>query len=266
MTVSAATPAGSTLAPGGSRTFTYTLSGAPSGSGTLTATWNYLGMTCFKQVEIFPPVPNICNPSNPTLVVDVISPITGRIWMDRNLGANQAATSATDAQSYGHLFQWGRGADGHQYVNRYAGDGVTTSGTTTTLSSTDSPGHGDFITANFGSANGNNWRSTTNNNLWQGVNGTNNPCPSGYRLPSDGNFQLENLLGGVTGFANSVLRLPRTGSRENDGSLTFAAGTTYYWTSTIINNQARVLRITEGSYQFTTRGEVYGLAVRCIKN
>jgi len=33
--------------------------------------------------------------------------------MDRNLGATQVATSSTDENSYGDLYQWGRRADGH---------------------------------------------------------------------------------------------------------------------------------------------------------
>ena len=39
---------------------------------------------------------------------------TGRIWMDRNLGATRVPTSASDAQGYGDLYQWGREKDGHQ--------------------------------------------------------------------------------------------------------------------------------------------------------
>ena len=93
----------------------------------------------------------------------------GKIWMDRNLGATRVATSPTDAASYGDYYQWGRGADGHQKI---------TSATTTTLSSADQPGNGSFILAP------DDWRSTQNDNLWQGVSGTNNPCPSGYRLPT----------------------------------------------------------------------------------
>ena len=38
----------------------------------------------------------------------------GRIWLDRNLGATQVATAYNDTASYGHLYQWGRYADGHQ--------------------------------------------------------------------------------------------------------------------------------------------------------
>jgi serine/threonine protein kinase len=71
-----------------------------------------------------------------TAVVNVTNPATGRVWMDRNLGASRAATSSTDAQAYGDLYQWGRAADGHQ---------KRTSATTTTLSSGDQPGHGSFI-------------------------------------------------------------------------------------------------------------------------
>lgn len=44
---------------------------------------------------------------------EVTSP-TGRIWMDRNLGASQVAISSTDSASYGDLYQWGRATDGHE--------------------------------------------------------------------------------------------------------------------------------------------------------
>ena len=47
----------------------------------------------------------------PTAIVDVTNPTTGKTWMDRNLGASQVATSSTDANSYGDLYQWGRAAD-----------------------------------------------------------------------------------------------------------------------------------------------------------
>jgi len=44
----------------------------------------------------------------------VTSPYTGRVWLDRNLGASQVCTSATDTACYGDYYQWGRGHDGHQ--------------------------------------------------------------------------------------------------------------------------------------------------------
>jgi len=80
---------------------------------------------------------------------------TGRVWLDRNLGATQVAESSTDSAAYGDLYQWGRSADGHQ---------LRDSGTTATLSNSDTPGHGNFITT---SSTPNDWRNPQNDNLWQ---------------------------------------------------------------------------------------------------
>ena len=85
-----------------------------------------------------PPYPtgSVFGPSGPTIVNGVTNPSTGKIWMDRNLGAIQVATSSTDENSYGDLYQWGRGADGHQ---------LRTSTTTSILSSTDQPPNNNYI-------------------------------------------------------------------------------------------------------------------------
>ncbi len=61
----------------------------------------------------------------------------GLCWFDRNLGASQVPTAGNDPLGYGDLFQWGRLDDGHQDRQ---------SGTTSTLSNSDIPGHDDFIT------------------------------------------------------------------------------------------------------------------------
>jgi len=47
-------------------------------------------------------------PAYTSQIPNVTNPITGETWMDRNLGAIQVATSSTDADSYGDLYQWGR--------------------------------------------------------------------------------------------------------------------------------------------------------------
>ena len=82
------------------------------------------------------PVGTVFCASGPTAIVDVINPITGKIWMDRNIGASQAATSSTDTLAYGDLFQWGRNSDGHQCRN---------SNTTSSISSVDQTNNGNFI-------------------------------------------------------------------------------------------------------------------------
>jgi hypothetical protein len=56
--------------------------------------------------------------------------------MAYNLGATAPANSSVEIAQYGDLYQWGRGADGHQ---------IKTSGTTNTRSDIDSPGHDLFI-------------------------------------------------------------------------------------------------------------------------
>jgi len=142
-----------------------------------------------------------------------VTSTTGAVWMDRNLGASQVATSSTDAGAYGDLYQWGRGADGHEKRD---------SETTSTLSTTDTPGHGDFITT---SSSTNDWRSPQNDNLWQGVDGVNNPCPVGYRLPTESEWDAERdswSSSNSFGAYGSPLKLPVAGYRFfDDGSLSF---------------------------------------------
>jgi uncharacterized protein (TIGR02145 family) len=206
-----------------------------------------------------------CNPNNPTAVVDVTNPTSGKTWMDRNLGANRAAISSTDAEAYGSMFQWGRFADGHQCVNRFAGYGVTTSSTTSTLSTTATPSHGDFIAVNNAQ-----WQSPTVNNLWQGVDGINNPCPSGFRLPTEAEWNEERLSWSSNdseGAFSSSLKLPLAGLREfESGLVSFTGSHARYWSSSTFELSARMLEFGANSclVQFSTRA--IGLSVRCIKD
>jgi hypothetical protein len=195
--------------------------------------------------------------SGSTQIINVLNPSTGKIWMDRNLGASQVATSSTDALAYGDLYQWGRRADGHQCRN---------SATTSTLSSSDQPTLGNFILSSNTSLD---WRSPQNNNLWQGVNGVNNPCPIGYRLPTEVELNVErtswssNDLGGA--FA-SPLKLPMGGGRNSSGSLIEVGNDGYYWSSTISGTSSVDLAFGNGDAQIFSNPRVLGLSVRCIKN
>jgi uncharacterized protein (TIGR02145 family) len=269
-----------TLLPGtfanGAGTLTYTITGTPSAVGTASFAINIGGQSCSLTRTVAPVgVPNICNPSNPTAIVDVTNGFTGKTWMDRNLGANRAATSSTDAQSYGSLYQWGRGSDGHQCVNRYAGDGVTTSSTTALNAtvSTDTPPHGNYILINAGN---NDWRSPQNNSLWQGVSGTNNPCPTGYRLPTETELNNERLswvqapissTNNAAGAFASPLKLPMAGNRSRgNGSLLVVGSSGSYWSSTVSSADARFLGFGSSSANMYTNNRAFGLSVRCIKD
>jgi len=194
-----------------------------------------------------------------TTVVEVTNSSTGKIWMDRNLGASQVATSSTDANSYGDLYQWGRGSDGHQCRN---------SATTTTLSSIDVPGHGDFILAPSSPFD---WRSPQNTNLWQGVNGVNNPCPSGYRLPTETEINDERLSwspnNNSAGAFASPLKLPMAGGRyDSDGLLYNVGSFGYYWSGTVSGAYARDLRFSSSNANMYTFSRAFGYSVRCLKD
>jgi hypothetical protein len=194
----------------------------------------------------------------PTAIVDVTNPTTGKIWMDRNLGASQVATSSVDTNSYGDLYQWGRRADGHQ---------CRTSPTTATLSSTDQPAHGDFITVNSGNYD---WRSPQNDNLWQGVNGVNNPCPSGYRLPTNAELDSERLSWSANSSAGafaSALKLPMAGARySSNGSLYFVGSLGDYWGSTVNGAYASDLVFGSSDAFVDDDNRAIGFSVRCLKD
>jgi uncharacterized protein (TIGR02145 family) len=193
--------------------------------------------------------------TDPLVFSQVTNPTTGKIWMDRNLGASQVATSSTDVASYGDLYQWGRGTDGHQ---------IRTSGTTTTLSSTDAPGHGNFI---LKPDYPNDWRSPENTNLWQGVSGVNNPCPAGYRIPTNSELDAERVSwssNNATGAFASPLKLPVAGSRDGqDGTLYVATGGNY-WSSTASSSNSRRLGFSSYSAGMISLARAMGYSVRCI--
>lgn len=184
----------------------------------------------------------------------------GQVWMDYNLGASRVATSSTDAEAYGDLYQWGRGTDGHE---------KRTSGTTSKKATSDTPGHGLFIT----DAEANppiDWRTPQNDNLWQGVSGINNPCPAGFRLPTETELETE-----VASWAShdsacaygSPLKLVVAGSRYFSGELSVDVGSVgSYWSSTVEGNYSRVLSFFSSNALIYSDGRLGGNSVRCFKD
>ena len=227
----------------------------------------------------FPPDNVNCNPKFQTAVVEVTNPTTGKTWMDRNLGAEQVATSTTDSKSFGDLYQWGRGADGHQCRNSTEQTGRSTN---------DQPGHNRFITVTRASTTTNDWRINQNNNLWQGVTGINNPCPQGFRLPTDVEARAERLTWSSqshVGAFNSVLKLPLAGYRDINGDiLATAQGSEYgfIWTSsdsgTSPTEADSYIQYKSDALAYNDTGDkpasafenpydrARGYSVRCIKN
>lgn len=235
---------------------------------------------------------------------------TGRIWMDKNLGATRVATSPTDSASFGFYFQWGRGADGHQerlsipynYDNNHylsnvwknsiypwregsnmlSGANYMTNAIENfnrvnpesnakyiTQSFSDSPDHNYFIhirevndlnsefeynsiyRSNVYKFTEYDWRFPSNDELWQGVDGTNNPCPPKFRLPTSTEWEEEvstwNAPSNENAAFSSPLKLPAASYRDGKqgyiekmyrGAFSGNDVLGNYWTSTVVNTQS----------------------------
>ncbi|CAK8723475.1 MAG: major paralogous domain-containing protein [Candidatus Electronema aureum] len=190
-----------------------------------------------------------------TCDVPTVTSPTGRVWMDRNLGASRVATSYNDGQAYGDSYQWGRLADGHQ---------KRTGGYTYQRSTTDVPGHDQFICMSNNSTDWN-WRVPQNGNLWQGVNGINNPCPTGFRLPTADEWQAEMdtwISRDEIGAFASPLKLSRTTAVH---PACVRIGESHeYWSSTVKDAVSALFSTFDGSIIFGSRAG--GTSVRCIKD
>jgi uncharacterized protein (TIGR02145 family) len=190
-----------------------------------------------------------------SITIATVVGANGKIWMDRNLGATRVATFSTDDASYGDLYQWGRGTDGHQIrTSGTAAGPIATPWTSTS-----------FIT---NSTTPYDWRNPKEDNLWQGVSGTNNPCPSGYRLPTDAEWTTEmNSWSSKTsvGAFNSTLKLPLAGYRLNTGGLV-SNNDGIYWSSSISSNNSKTLSFATAGAGVGSYTRATGNSVRCIKN
>ena len=203
------------------------------------------------------------------LTYGIVMGADGKKWLDRNLGATRVATSFDDYQSYGNLYQWGRGADGHQLINHTTATAATAvNGNTSTLATSDTPGNNLFIKQPSFPYD---WRNPANNNLWQGVNGTNNVCPAGFRLPTNTEQGALVTAAGITNSAtaySSSLKLTAAGFRDlSDASLNLLGVYGSYWSSSVSGTNALGLSLYDsGVGPVDVNSRANGFTVRCLKD
>ena len=184
---------------------------------------------------------------------------TGKIWLDRNLGASQVATSPTDAAAYGDLYQWGRTTDGHEKrSNSVIIAGPVSSG---------SEG------SNFISNNGTSpfdWLNSQDGTRWNGATkGIHDPCPTGFRVPTEAELHAEHLLfptDNSAGAFGSVLKLTIAGERDRrNGVINNIGYSGSYWSSTVGGTGARLLFFGSNIAYTSSNVRAFGFSVRCLK-
>ena len=200
----------------------------------------------------------------------ITSELTGRIWLDRNLGSTQTCTAFDDVDCYGDYYQWGRATDGHEKQD---------STTTSTLATTTIPNNDNFIlssvylsldkfSTDWTTADSSGSQRTSE---WLETDGT-SVCPIGFRVPTKIEFEKELIAIANQTDAFNKLKLPSTSSK-NDSTGTIYQDNSFssYWTSESIpsenpntQNASTSTFTSVGAFMF----DVYrarALPIRCIK-
>ena len=197
---------------------------------------------------------------NGTTYGTVTSPFTGKVWLDRNLGASRVCTSFDDEQCYGDYYQWGRNFDGHQD----SGSDITDIRATNINSAGNS-----FIVAplldwalvdNNGSLRSANWSKTDGSFV----------CPLGFKVPTSSEFKAELFDTGSAEIQNrddafsSFLKLPSAGFRgdSSTGSRFNVGSEGNIWTSSVARTNSISISFSSGGGKNRARG----MSVRCIKD
>ena len=266
---------GATASAGALNWYASATGGIPLGIGTSFITNNISATTTFYVEAVNLGCTSALRTPVIASVYSAVSTVVGaagKTWMAYNLGATATATSATDYKQYGSLYEWGRGSDGHELITwTSATEGVAVNGISGQLSTTDTARSALFI---YGTGD---WRSPKNDALWQGVGGANNPCPSGYRLPTIAEWDAEIAASGIQSSNNiysSPLKLVLAGKRfysdyyHVTGEKPMTQGSRgNYWSSTVSAGfvMARLFTENTGTYSNISARD-QGLSVRCLKD
>ena len=204
---------------------------------------------------------------NGTTYGTVKSPYTGKIWLDRHLGAARVCESLNDTACYGDYYQWGRNFDGHEN---------SISGVTQIKSENiNNVVHSKFILSTASSydwvlsdANGKKRKEN-----WSKIDG-NSICPIGFRVATIEELKTEllspsnaNIRNGDDAF-KSFLKLPSSGHRyRSSGDLLDKGLWGSIWSVSASGTRTSGVYFTQKKADsYNGGGRANGRSVRCIKD
>ena len=192
----------------------------------------------------------------------VTSPHTGRVWLDRNLGASRVCQSHDDEQCYGDYYQWGRNTDGHEKKD---------SATQTQLAS-DIFNAGNYFIRK-GNVTYHDWTlEDTTGDLrainWSKADGS-SVCPVNFRVPTISEISSENTAQNNIDIFNDFLKIPSAGFRWSSGNMSTTGSSGIIWSSSKYNGKEPRYLIFYNSFSGADSGgyrSETGATIRCIKN
>ncbi|NDV46678.1 hypothetical protein D0T49_06420, partial [Paludibacter sp. 221] len=205
-----------------------------------------------------------------------------------------ASLADRNSAVYGDLYQWGRTRDGHEKrasgTSTTLATGVTSGGTTTNGVTT-----GGVTTFIKITAYPYNWTSATTADLnWRNQkNATCDPCPTGFRVPAQGEWSdifrggsapgakatavantwiWHDAANGTAGYEikpdgeTTTLFLPAAGHRTHNTGEFYHIGTSgYYWSGSLSSTYSLLLHVNSSNvYPANINHRAYGFSVRCV--
>ncbi len=248
--------------------------------------------TKVKRISLTPSTTPACNNTDPgntpgdlgcvtfnysgqSVTYTTVRGTDGKIWLQQNLGSTKVATSLTDSDAYGDLFQWGRWDDGHQLRNSTLSSTAPSPNNPSGLNS----GNTIFYSAAYNSSS-NFWSGGATSDTWSAVNASSatatngaDPCKAislDWRLPTVGEIDAAMTAENISEFNSALsshLKLIPAGMKDYSGI--FSPGTRLYlWSSSAspYTGSGQHLYISGFSMLSNSASRDAGMSVRCIKD